>query len=89
MSEAANPGGAESVAKGVFRKRLPHATEFELNNSFGDYHVSLSWEKPPSNMARLKLRKVNDEGWIEVWLTPIQRVHLSNELLASDDPKTR
>ena len=40
-------------------------------------------------MARLKLRKVNDEGWIEVWLTPIQRVHLSNELLASDDPKTR
>jgi hypothetical protein len=89
MSEAANPAGAESVAQGVFRKRFPHVTEFELNNSFGDYHAILTWEKPPSVMALLKLRKANDKDWFEIWLTPVQRVHLSNELLASEDPLAR
>lgn len=80
MSEAANRAGAESVAKGVFRKRGERLTEFELNNSFGDYHVGLTWEKPPSNMARLKMRKVNSDVWFEMWLTPLQREALSREL---------
>lgn len=80
MSDGANRAGAESVAKGVYRKRGDRLTEFELNNSFGDYHVRLSWEKPPSNMARLKIRTVHDDDWFEMWLTPLQREALSREL---------